>query len=179
MFCFMSSKLIAELAKRSSDLQEFTSRKEKDIDLTKKKITMLREQLQAAEKILAVNERSLSSFKAEKSKIDTKLVSMQYQKKIQQAQLQKVLSISTTTPTSIASNPTTTLVAAKTTATTTFSKQTPPPNTSTSLTKPTVEKTSLTQSEPVPKVTSPNSQQKTTITPPKNQRNISLFLLLT
>ena len=172
----MSSKLIAELAKRSSDLQEFTSRKEKDIDLTKKKITMLREQLQAAEKILAVNERSLSSFKAEKSKIDTKLVSMQYQKKIQQAQLQKVLSISTTTPTSIASNPTT-LVAAKTMATTTLSKQTPPPNTS--ITKSTVEKTSNLTSDPLPKVTSPNNQQKTTITPPKLQRNISIFLLLT
>ena len=169
----MSSKLIAELAKRSSDLQEFTSRKEKDIDLTKKKITMLREQLQAAEKILAVNERSLSSFKAEKSKIDTKLVSMQYQKKIQQAQLQKVLSISTTTPTSSASN-STTLVAAKTIATTTLSKQTPPPNTS--LTKPIVENT---QSDPVPKVISPNIQQKTTITPPKNQRNISIVFLLT
>ena len=169
----MSSKLIAELAKRSSDLQEFTSRKEKDIDLTKKKITMLREQLQAAEKILAVNERSLSSFKAEKTKIDTKLVSMQYQKKIQQAQLQKVLSISTTTPTSIASNPTT-LVAANTIATTTLSKQTLPPNIS--LTKPTVEKT---QSDPVSKVTPPNSQQKNTITPPKNQRNISIFFILT
>jgi phosphoenolpyruvate carboxylase len=114
--------LIAELTKNSSDLQELTRRKEKDIDLTNKKITMLREQLQAAERILAVNERSLSSFKAEKSKIDTKLLSMQYEKKIEQVQLHNVLvSISTTTPTS---NPTTSLVAAKTMATTTLSKQT-------------------------------------------------------
>lgn len=84
--------MIAELMKRSSDLHEITSKKENDIELTRKKINMLREQLQAAEKILAVNELSLSSFRAEKRNIDSKLASMQYQKKIQQAQLQKVLS---------------------------------------------------------------------------------------
>lgn len=84
--------MIGELTKRSSDLQAIAVKKEKDIELTRKKIVMLREQLQAAEKILAVNELSLASFRVEKRNIDSKLANMQYQKKIQQAQLQKVLS---------------------------------------------------------------------------------------
>lgn len=92
--------MIAELTKRSSDLHEITTKKESDIDLTKKKIVMLREQLQAAEKILAVNELSLANFKTEKRNIDIKLTTMQYQKKIQQAQLQKVLSTPIAAPVS-------------------------------------------------------------------------------
>lgn len=90
--------MIGELTKRSSDLQTIAVKKEKDIELTRKKIVMLREQLQAAEKILAVNELSLASFRVEKRNIDSKLANMQYQKKIQQAQLQKVLSTPVSTP---------------------------------------------------------------------------------
>lgn len=68
------------------------NKKEADVETIKKKVTMLREQLQAAEKILITHEDSLKYLKNEKRNIDAKLIKIQNAKKIQQAQLQKVLS---------------------------------------------------------------------------------------
>ena len=67
--------------------------KEKDVELMKQKISMLREQLSAAEKILNINEENLKVLKTNETNIDTKLIKLQNMKKTQQQLLQKILTM--------------------------------------------------------------------------------------
>jgi hypothetical protein len=73
------------------DLKKLKLIKEKDVDLMKQKISMLREQLSAAEKILNINEENLKVLKTNEINIDTKLIKLQNMKKVQQELLQKIL----------------------------------------------------------------------------------------
>ena len=86
------SKTIEEFKQKSIDLKQIKLKKEKDVELTRQKISMLREQLNAAEKILNVNEKSLDIVKTHEKNIDTKLTKLQNMKKVQQELLQKILS---------------------------------------------------------------------------------------
>lgn len=72
------------------------NKKENDIESTRSKITMLREQLQVAEKILAVNEQSLDELKSQKRALDSRITKLQNMKKVQQQHLQDILNPSKT-----------------------------------------------------------------------------------
>ena len=76
------------------DLKKVKIKKEKDVELMKQKISMLREQLNAAEKILNLNEANLTILKSHEKNIDTKLIKLQNIKKVQQELLQKFLASS-------------------------------------------------------------------------------------
>jgi hypothetical protein len=76
------------------DLKKVKIKKEKDVELMKQKISMLREQLNAAEKILNINEINLTNLKSHEKNIDTKLIKLQNIKKVQQELLQKFLASS-------------------------------------------------------------------------------------
>ena len=88
----MKSKAIVEFTTKSNELSQIKTKKEKDMELIKTKITMLREQLQAAEKVFHSNQESLSQIDNQKRLIDLKLVKLQNIKKTQQQLLQKILS---------------------------------------------------------------------------------------
>jgi len=98
----LNSKEINELTKKSNELKQMKIKKDKDIELTKQKITGLREQLIAAEKILNANEAAANLVKLQQKSIDLKLSKLINTKKTQQAQLQKVLFSGSTTTTPIA-----------------------------------------------------------------------------
>ena len=54
---------------------------------------ILREQLQAAEKILHANEQSMDELKSQKRALDSRITKLQNMKKVQQQILQKILVI--------------------------------------------------------------------------------------
>jgi hypothetical protein len=59
--------------------------------LTKQRIKILRQQLQAAETILNANEQSLDELKSHKRALDSRITKLQNMKKVQQQLLQKIL----------------------------------------------------------------------------------------
>lgn len=87
-----TSKEIVEFSKKSVEIKQIKVKKDQDTELIKAKIAMLREQLQAAEKVLVVNEEACLKFLLQNKFIDAKLVKLQNLKKTQQQLLQKILS---------------------------------------------------------------------------------------
>jgi hypothetical protein len=94
----LNSKEINDLTKKSSELKQIKLKKDKDIELTKQKLTTLREQLIAAEKILNANEAAANLVKLQQKSTDLKLIKLINIKKTQQLQLQKLLLTTTATP---------------------------------------------------------------------------------
>jgi hypothetical protein len=88
----IKSKLINELNNRSKLVKQSIKQKETNVEVTKLKINSLREQLQAAEKILSVNSESLANLRVHDKLIDSKLEKHQHAKKMQQQLLQKIIS---------------------------------------------------------------------------------------
>ena len=91
MFFSLFSITINDLTTKSLDFKQVKIKKEQDIELTKQKIAMLREQLSAAEKILGVNEEKLNTLKVHERNNDLRLVKLHNMKKVQQQLLQKIL----------------------------------------------------------------------------------------
>lgn len=88
-----NSKEINELTRKTNEFKQIKLKKEKDIELTKQKINNLREQLLAAEKILNANDAALNLAKLQIRSTDIKLNKLVNLKKVQQADLQKLLSV--------------------------------------------------------------------------------------
>ena len=84
------------------EIKRLKLKKEKDAEIMKLKISMLREQLNANLKILSSNEESINTLKTQEKNIDTKLIKLQHIKKTQQELLQKILASTSNVATSSA-----------------------------------------------------------------------------
>ena len=90
---------------KSIEVAQKSNLKEKDIESTRQRIKVLREQLQAAEKILNANEQSLDELKSHKRALDSRMTKLQNMKRVQQQLLQKILApLSTSSSTAIIQN---------------------------------------------------------------------------
>lgn len=88
----LKSKMLVDLLTRTKELEASQIKKQKIIEFTKLKITMLREQLNAAEKILQFNEQGMQELRNEKRTCELKLTKIQNMRKTQQEMLQRLLS---------------------------------------------------------------------------------------
>ncbi len=87
----METRQISLLQQHAIDLKLTEAKKLKDIESTQVKLKLLREQIQAAEKVLKANQQSAVFVRQQVVQVGTKLSGMQNSKKLNQKLLQKVL----------------------------------------------------------------------------------------
>jgi len=87
----LETRQISLLQQHAIDLKLTEAKRLKDIESTRVKLASLREQIQAAEKVLKVNQESALIVRQQYTEVGTKLAGMQSSKRLNQKLLQKVL----------------------------------------------------------------------------------------